>query len=80
MTITGTKGCLWNISIPNPELMVPSTKINLREETTTLELVKLVIYSGKWILILDSDFVELSIIDTQFKVCIFPFNKQHCIS
>ena len=71
MTVTGTKDSIWDISIPNPEMMVPRMKINLREETRPLELFEQVIYSGKWILILDSDFVEISIIDTHSKGSIF---------
>ena len=75
MTITGTKGCLWDISIPNPKLMVPLTKINLREETRPLDLIEQIIYSGKWVFILESDFVEIPIIDTHFKGSIFLFHK-----
>ena len=52
-------------------------KINLREETIPLELVEQVIYSGKWILILYSDFVEMPIIDTHSKGPIFLIYKQH---
>ena len=76
MTITGMKGFVWDISIPNPELMVPGTKIDHREETRPLELVEQVIYSWKWILILDSEFVELLIIDTHSKGSIIIFHKQ----
>ena len=77
MTITGTKGCLWDIFMPNPKLMIIETKINLREENRPLEMVEQVIYSGKWILILDSDFVKLPIIDTNHKGSILLSHKQH---
>ena len=80
MTKTGTKGCLLDIFMPNPKLMIIETKINLREENRPLELVEQVIYSGKWILILDSDFVELLIIDTHSKGSIFLFHKQRWIA
>ena len=75
MTITGMKGYLLDISIPNPLLMEPLTKMNLGEETRPLELVEQVIYYGKWILILGSNFVELSIMDTHSKGSIFLFHK-----
>ena len=58
-------------------LTVPYVKINLREETRPMEFVEQVIFSGKWIVILDSDFVELPIIDTYSKGPIFLFHKQH---
>ena len=75
MTITGTKSCFWDIPIPNPKLMIPWTKINPREETRPLELIEHNINSGKWILILYSDFVELPIIDTHFKGSILCFTN-----
>ena len=77
MTVTSKKGHLWHIFIPNPKLMVPSTKINLREETRPLDFFEQVIYSLKWILIIDSDFVKLPIIDKHSKGLIFLFHKQH---
>ena len=80
MTITGSKGRLLNIFIPTPKMMVTLTKINLWLETRPLKLVEQVIYSGKWILILDSDFIELPIIDTHSKGSIFLFHKQHSTS
>ena len=52
--------------MPNPKLMIIETKINLREENRSLDFFEQVISFGKWILILDSYFVELSIIDTYF--------------
>ena len=68
---------LWVISIPNPKMIIPYTKINIIEEARPLKLIEQIIYSGKWILIPDSDLVELSIINTHFKGYIIIFHKQH---
>ena len=77
MTITGMKGCLLDIFIPNPKLMIPGTKIILREETRPLELIELVIYFGKWIIVLHNDLFEIPIINTHPKGSSILFHKYH---
>lgn len=71
MTISCSKGRLWEIRIPNLKLMITRSKINLREALHTLKLIKQIINPRKRIFILYGHFVQLTIINAHTKGTIF---------
>ncbi|KAK4729652.1 hypothetical protein R3W88_022640 [Solanum pinnatisectum] len=77
MTISSSKSHLRNVIFFHPKLVITRLKINLREITFPLKLVKQVIYSWKRILILNSHLVQLTIINAHMKRPIFLSNKQN---
>jgi hypothetical protein len=50
--------------------MVTRPKVNLREYTCTMELIKQIVDPGQWILVFDSDFIESMIVNTH-PLCAF---------
>ena len=67
MTIPSPKSCLRDILLPNPQLVVPRSQVNLGEKTGPSKLVKQVINAGKWILILYRHLIQFSVIYTKSK-------------
>ena len=73
------KGCPWGIFNPNHKMIIPEMKINLREEGRPFDLIEEFIYSTKWITILYSNFIEMTIIDTNVNGSIIIFtNSTEC--
>ena len=52
MPIPCSKSYLGNITSPYPQLMIPGPEVDLREITNPLHLIKLIIYSRDWVLII----------------------------
>ncbi|KAK4731637.1 hypothetical protein R3W88_024625 [Solanum pinnatisectum] len=75
MTIMGPEYCLWNITLSYLELMIDQFEVYLRKASGTLKLIQNIISSNKWILILDSDLVDLTVINTYPKRIIFLPHK-----
>ena len=48
----------------NPQLMITRMQIDLREHTSTLELIKEILNAWQGMLVLDGDCIQLPIIDT----------------
>ena len=57
--------------------MVSRSQIYLREHPSTLQLIKQVIYSWKWVPVLRRHFIQLTIIDAQMKGAILLLYKQY---
>ncbi|KAK4708720.1 hypothetical protein R3W88_029645 [Solanum pinnatisectum] len=77
MTIPSSKIHLWNVIFFHPQLVITRAKINLREITCSLKLVKQIIYPSKRILILNGHLVQLSIVNARTNRTIFLSNKQN---
>ncbi|KAF3626893.1 hypothetical protein FXO38_29011 [Capsicum annuum] len=77
--ISMTKGddYFWNVTFSDSELMIARSEVYLREIAGTLKLVKQVIDSGKRILVLDCDFIELMVINAHSEISIFFAHEQH---
>lgn len=78
MTIPDSKGHIFNIISSHPQLVITRMKINLREITIPLNLVKQVISSPKRIHILDGFFIKLTMINAHSKrpILIFKNNTE----
>ena len=59
--------CLRDICLHNPQLMVTSAKVYLGEDSCSSQLIKQVINPRQWILILDRNPVQLSVVNAQSK-------------
>ena len=59
--------CLRDICLPNPQMMVTNVKVYLRIDSCSSQLVKQVIYPRQWVLILDHNPIQLSIVNAQSK-------------
>ncbi|PHU07623.1 hypothetical protein BC332_24112 [Capsicum chinense] len=57
VNIPSFEGYFWDVTFSDYELMIARSEVYLGEATGTLKLVKQVIDSGKWILVLDCDFI-----------------------
>src|SRR5688572_13200776 len=77
MAIPCPKSSLRNITFPHPQLVISGTKVYFREITRSLELIKQVINSRQRISVLDSHFIQLSIINTHSERTILLPYKQH---
>src|SRR6185436_7648668 len=55
---------LRNIPWTDPQLKIARTKINLREYTSTSKQIEEILNTGQWMLVLDSDCIQLPIIHT----------------
>ena len=77
LTIPSSKGCFWNVTISDFELMITRSEVYLCKMASTLNLVKQVINSGDGILILDCDLVQLSIANVHSEGTIFILYEQH---
>src|SRR5581483_4360861 len=77
VTITSSECCLGNIFLSNSHLMVSGSRIDFGEVCRSLQLVEQIINTRKRITILDSNLVQLPIIDAHAKRSIFLFDEQH---
>jgi hypothetical protein len=59
------------ISIFYGDLVVVKLQINITKVLGLLELVEKVVYSGNWVSILNCDFAQISIINTEFPGLVF---------
>ncbi|MFS7983058.1 hypothetical protein Hanom_Chr11g00970071 [Helianthus anomalus] len=77
MSIASTESGFGNVLFEDSKLVITRTKINFGEAGSALKLVKEVVDTRKRVMILDGEFVELTIIDTHAKRTIFLFNEKH---
>lgn len=77
VTISGFESYFWNAIFSDSELIIAKSEVYLRKVTGTLQLVEQVIYSRKWILILNYDLVQQTIVNTHSKGTIFPTHEQN---
>ena len=62
VAIMGAKGGLMDVVGLHSDLMISGLKIQLSEECRTMEFVKQLIDGWDWVLVLDSDAIECSIV------------------
>ena len=77
MPITGSKGSFLYVLFLDSQLVVSRSQIYLREHSSTLQLIKQVIYSWEWVSVLHRHFIQLTIINTQMKGAILLLYKQY---
>jgi hypothetical protein len=75
-TITSGKSGFRNVARSNLDLVVARTKVDLREDFGTSQLIKQNINSRKWVFVFDSDCIERSIIYAHPQATIFLFDKE----
>jgi hypothetical protein len=64
-TVLGGESSLWDIFFTNLDLMIAKTKVNLRKDLRSNQLIKQEVNAGQWILVLHGYCVEWSVIDAQ---------------
>jgi hydrogenase maturation factor len=64
-TVSGGEGSLWDIFFMDLDLMIARTKVNLRKDLCSNQLIEQEINVGQWILVLDGYCIEWLIIDAQ---------------
>ena len=77
MPITGLECSLLYFLFLDSQLVVSKSQIYLRKHPSTLQLIKQVIYSWKWVPVLHRHFIQLTIIDVQTKGAILFLYKQY---
>ena len=77
MPITGSEGSLLYVLFLDSQLVVSRSQINLREHSSTLQLIKQVIYSWEWVSIIHRHFIQLMIINAKTKGAILLLYKQY---
>jgi hypothetical protein len=75
-TITSGKSSFRNVARSNLDLVVARTKVDLREDLGTSQLIKKNINSGKRVFVFDGDCIEWSIIYAYSQATIFLFDKE----
>jgi hypothetical protein len=75
-TITSGKSGFRKISRSNLDLVVARTKVDLREDFGTSQLIKKNVDSGKQVFVFDGDCIEWSIIYAHSQATIFLFDKE----
>ena len=75
--ISRPERCLRDICLPNPHLMVTNAKVYLEVDSRSSQLIKQVINPRQWVLILDRNPVQLSIVNAQSKGPVFLLCKQN---
>jgi hypothetical protein len=75
-TITNGKSGFRNVARSNLDLVVARTKVDLREDFGTSQLIKKNIDSGKRVFVFDGDCIEWSIIYTHPQATIFLLDKK----
>src|SRR5713226_4723266 len=80
MPIPCPEGCLMNVFILDPYLMVTRPQVNLGKYPCSSHLIKEVINPRQRIFILHSNLVQLSVINTQPECTIFLLYKQNWCS
>src|SRR3954469_14308492 len=74
--ITSSECGLRNVFLSHPQLVVTGPQINLREELSTLEMIKQLIYPWHRVLVLDCDCIQLTIVNAQPKRPVLLFGEQ----
>ena len=77
MTIPSSERCLQNVTFFDSELMIARSEVYLKETIGTLKLVEQVINTGDGILILDCDFVQLTVVDAHSERTIFLSHEKN---
>src|SRR5581483_5970934 len=77
MTITSSERCLGNIIFSDSHLVVSGSKIDLGEIGRSLQLVEQIINTRKRITVLDSNLVQLPVINAHAKRSILLLDEQH---
>jgi hypothetical protein len=75
-TITSGKSGFGNIARLNLDLVVARTKVDLREDFGTSQLIKKNIDSGKLVFVFDGDCIEWSVIYTHSQATILLLDKE----
>jgi hypothetical protein len=75
-TITSGEGGFRNVTRSNFDLMITRTKVNLREDFGSSQLIKKNIDSGKRIFVRDGDCIERSVIYTHPQATILVFDEK----
>jgi hypothetical protein len=75
-TITSGESGFRNVTKSNFDLMITRTKVNLRENSGSSQLIERNIDSGKGIFVLDGDCIERSVIHTHSQAIIFLFDEK----
>ena len=75
MSIPFSEGCLMNVFILDSYLMVTKPQVNLGKYLLSFHLIKEVINPRKRVFIIQCDFVQLSVINTQPEYTIFLLHK-----
>jgi hypothetical protein len=75
-TITSGESSFRNVTRSDFDLMITRTEIDLGENSSSSQLIKKKIDSGKRIFVLDGHRIERSVIHTQPQATIFLFNKE----
>ena len=73
---SGEDGFL-DILLSNSNLIIARLQVNFRENFCSLQLIEQVLNTREWILVLDSDLVEATIINTQAQTKIFLGSEEH---
>jgi hypothetical protein len=75
-TITSGENGFRNVTRSNLDLVITRTKVNLREDFGSSQLIKKNINSGKRVFVLDGDCIERSVIHTHSQATIFLFDEK----
>jgi hypothetical protein len=75
-TITSGKSGFRNVARSNLDLVITRTKVNLREDFGTSQLIKKNIDSRKWVFVFDGDCIERSVIYARSQATIFLLDKE----
>ncbi|KAJ9544358.1 hypothetical protein OSB04_024065 [Centaurea solstitialis] len=67
MTITSSERCLGNIFFSNSHLVISGSKIDLGEVSCSLQLIEQIIDAWQRVTVLDSDLVQLPVVDAHVK-------------
>jgi hypothetical protein len=73
--VPGREGSLRNIFWTDLDLMITRTEIDLGKDSCTDKLIKENIDAGQWVLILDGDGIQRSIVNTESQGLIFLLHK-----
>ena len=76
MPVSGAKSSLRNVLIPNPQLVVPRSQVDLRKSTRALQLIEQIINAWQWVLVSYGHLVKLAVIDAESQTPIFLLHEQ----
>jgi hypothetical protein len=70
MSIKGSECSHLSVLFLDSQLAIFRSQLYLREHISTLQLIKQIIYSWEWVLVLHHHFIQLTIINAQMKCAI----------
>jgi hypothetical protein len=76
-TIPQNEGSLQNVTFSYLQLILSRSNIDLREHTRTMELTKQIINPWQWVLVLDSNLIQSTIIHTHLLSTILLQDENH---